>query len=158
MFLPITTPGTDARLKPDTSNGHALVKLRQCSPTCAKVDGIEVARCGSFPALPCRTRCAPDTAQEFDPICPSVRAEHLRNGLLDLGQVGQGRARPPELTTLRPIGAERADIRSAVGSNASPSMVPRLTMGSKSWKGYRGRARLVRRAPTFAVMIASWLS
>ena len=72
VFLPITTPGTEARLKPDTSNGHALVMLRQCSPTWAKVDGMEVARCGSFPsiALPDAVR-APDTAQEFDPACPS---------------------------------------------------------------------------------------
>ena len=59
---------------------------------------------------------------------------------------------------LRPTGAERADIRSAVGSNALPEMVPRLTMGSKPSKGYRGLSSSVLCAPTFAVMIANSLS
>ena len=72
VFLPITTPGTEAILKPETSNGQASESVRQWRPTWANTDGIEVGRCGSLDkiALPLAVP-DPATAQEFEPISPA---------------------------------------------------------------------------------------
>ena len=76
-FLPITTPGTDARLKPETSNGQVAVTVRQCSPTWAKTDGMEVARWGSLDRIAWPLAVlAPATAQEFDPFSRAGAARH----------------------------------------------------------------------------------
>src|SRR5919202_5676160 len=69
---PLTTPGTPAKLKPDTSKGQAGDRVWQCRPTWYQIPGRLGARCGSFASsgLPVVVS-APETTHEFEPR-PSV--------------------------------------------------------------------------------------
>src|SRR3954471_22189865 len=69
---PMTTPGTPAKLKPDTSNGQLVDSVWQCSPTWYQTPGRLGARCGSFASsgLPVVVS-APDTTHELEPT-PSI--------------------------------------------------------------------------------------
>src|SRR3954447_20370865 len=68
----MTTPGTPAKLKPDTSNGQLREGVWQCSPTWYQTPGRLGARCGSFASsgLPVVVS-APDTTHELEPT-PSI--------------------------------------------------------------------------------------
>src|SRR5689334_18645412 len=68
----MTTPGTPAKLKPDTSNGQLADSVWQCSPTWYQMPGRLGARCGSFASsgLPVVVS-APDTTHELEPT-PSM--------------------------------------------------------------------------------------
>ena len=85
VFLPMTTPGMEAMLNPETSNGQASESVRQCRPTWANGDGMEVARCGSLDkiALPLSVR-EPATAQELEPVSASSEAEPSTRGIARL--------------------------------------------------------------------------
>src|SRR5919202_2751441 len=69
---PMTTPGTPAKLKPDTSKGQAGDRVWQCRPTWYQIPGRLGARCGSFASsgLPVVVS-APETTHEFEPT-PSM--------------------------------------------------------------------------------------
>ncbi len=71
-------------LNPETSNGQASETVRQCRPTWANGDGIEVARCGSLDkiALPLSVR-EPATAQELEPV-PAWREAEPSPGIARL--------------------------------------------------------------------------
>jgi hypothetical protein len=73
LLWPITTPGSPAKLKPDTSNGHCGPSWLQCRPTWLQMPGMVAPRCGSLASsgLPVVV-CAPDTTHEFEPM-PSPR-------------------------------------------------------------------------------------
>src|SRR4029453_18285879 len=81
-FLPRTPPGIEAMLNPETSNGHASETVRQCRPTWANGDGMEVAKCGSLDkiALPLSVR-EPATAQELEPVSASRESEPSTCGI-----------------------------------------------------------------------------
>src|SRR3954452_18660328 len=68
LLWPMTTPGRPEKLKPETSNGHVLPTLLQCSPTCVQIPGMVAPRCGSLASsgLPVVV-WSPETTQEFDP-------------------------------------------------------------------------------------------
>ena len=82
-FLPITTPGKDAMLNPETSNGQALDSTRQCNPTWANIDGIEVDRCGSLPKIAWPLAVPdPAIAQELEPVAPPPALERSTCGIV----------------------------------------------------------------------------
>src|SRR5512138_3533326 len=63
------TPGTPANENPAASNGQAGPFGLQCRSTWYQIDGIWIARCGSFASsgLPVVVSF-PETAHEFDPM------------------------------------------------------------------------------------------
>ena len=96
MFLPITTPGMDAMLKPLTSKGQVGDSVRQCSPTWAKTEGIDVARCGSLASMACPVAVRePATAQELEPVSAPSSGEPRTSGIAELillAEISAGRA------------------------------------------------------------------
>ena len=69
----MTTPGRPEKEKPETSNGHWALTVRQCSPIWYQMPGMPVPRCGSLASsgLPVLVRL-PATTQELEPM-PSPR-------------------------------------------------------------------------------------
>src|SRR3954447_26909097 len=57
-----------------------------------------------------------------------------------------------------PTGAGRARPAVALGSNRSPTTVPRVTIGSKPFSGYAGKSSAARPAPTEEAITASSVS
>ena len=115
-----------AKLKPVTSNGQASVTVRQCSPTWAKIDGIEVARCGSLASIgwPVAVR-DPDTTQELEPgLAVGLGARRAARRARPVDPVAPSASTSvgaAELAGARPTGSGRAELRRAVGSNACPT-------------------------------------
>ena len=133
VFLPITTPGTEARLKPVTSNGQVSVTVRQCSPTWAKIDGIEVARWGSLDRIGSPLAVvAPADGPGVGPGLPLRAARAQDGGTVSLILVTPTSTSAASRSWPAPAaaGSGRAELRRAVGSNAFPTTVPRLTIGS----------------------------
>src|SRR5687767_14583851 len=81
----MTTPGMAAMLNPETSKRQASETVRQCNPTWANADGMEVAKCGSLDkiALPLSV-WDPATTQELEPIPDSAEPEPRTCGTISL--------------------------------------------------------------------------
>ena len=146
MFLPITTPGREVRLKPVTSNGQLGLRSRQCRPTWANSEGIEVATCGSLASMawPLTVR-EPASTQELEPRSASERREPSSSGsrLLSRCTFSSAPLAPRSWSPVSPDSGP-ADPRRASGSKAPFTTAPRPTMGS--WPS-RGIGRVEHRGP-----------
>ncbi len=141
VFLPMITPGTEARLKPDTSNGQVPVMVRQCSPTWANTDGIDVARWGSLLRMACPLAVRePETTQELEPISPVSPATPRTGGKTSctLSAARRAESAPSDRSRSSEAGSGLEEDRRASGSNSRSTTVPRPTISSLPSTGWVG--------------------